>query len=415
MQDLGAGLNYYQRRLRSSPKDVAFTDVKGKPWTFEEVSAAQQRHPLAASQTAAELDTSNLEYLTELMQKGNYLYKFSPFAARSYVGRFADYTDRIFRQAVFVNGLQRGQKEIIAAREGKDAALDYQRARSSQVNRGIGQALMFWSFQSESLRATMDSLWRDPKDIINTYRVLRAEQQRADMEASGSNVDQARILRKRIQGFDKEQNIVAGFAIPALESFGLAAEGMGVVVSAFQDDVSLTKLTKRQTALLLDRASFRPSLRLALELSQQKGLGLREGKFVPANYVSGIPDWAWPTYRAAFNIEMVPVNERRKGKASRYGEQYRFASTGDETAHLLFQQILFAAGLQRRFEDSLRTAGIVTYPSAERIPYPYGEEHSLLEGIIYEAGVQTYLSDYGPERQLGLQKARVRSELQTQK
>ena len=112
---------------------------------------------------------------------------------------------------------------------------------------------------------------------------------------------------------------------------------------------------------------------------------------------------------------MVPVNERRKGKASRYGEQYRFASTGDETAHLLFQQILFAAGLQRRFEDSLRTSGIVTYPSAERIPYPYGEEHSLLEGIIYEAGVQTYLSDYGPERQLGLQKARVRSELQTQK
>ena len=413
--DVAVGLSYYSRKIRSSPDDLAFTDVKGKPWTFADVEAAQGRHPLAASQTAAELDTSNLQFLLDLMKKGSYLYKFSPLSARSYVGRFADYTDRMFRQATFVNGLQRGLTEAAAAREGKDVLFDYQQARSVEANRVIGQAVYFWSFQSESLRAMFDALWRDPKQIINTYRVLRSEQQRADMVASGGNSDQARVFRKQIQGFDKQQNVVAGFPIPALESFGMAAEGVSAVLAPLlYDDVSISQSVMRQSDILLDRTSFRPIIALSLKLLKKKGLGMREGQFVPTMYVSGLPDALWPTFRQVFNVKAAEPSERKKGKATRAGAQWRFATVQDETAFLLYQQTLFAVGLQRRAEDALRSAAIQTYPTVKRVPYPYGEEHDLLETIIYEAGAQTYLGYYSPEQQLGLQQARIRSELKTQ-
>ena len=415
IKDLRAGAYYYTQRLRKKPDDIAFVSDKGRPWTFAEVQRAQSRHPLAASQTAAELDTSNLKFLTELMQKGKHLYKLSPLAARSYVGRFADYTDRILRQAVFVSGLQRGLPEAVASREAKDALFNYQRARESQLNRNIGQAIMFWSFQSESLRGMTDALWRDPKQIINAYRLYRKQQERNDQLASGGNNDQARTFRRQITGFDRQNNIVAGFAHPGLESFGMAAEASMMVMAPFLDDVTVADAVMRQTDILTNRASFQPIVNAALRLMQKKGFGLRQGQFVPNNYVSGVPDALWPEYRKVFNIVPAKPEARRTGKASRFGEQWRFESVEDETNHLLFQQGLLLFGLQRRVEDGLRSAGIYTAPGAERVPYPYGEEHNLLETVIYEAGWQTYLSERDPQQQLQLQKARIRSEMKTQR
>ena len=195
----------------------------------------------------------------------------------------------------------------------------------------------------------------------------------------------------------------------------MAAEGVSAVLAPLlYDDVSISQSVMRQSDILLDRTSFRPIIALSLKLLKKKGLGMREGQFVPTMYVSGLPDALWPTFRQVFNVKAAEPSERKKGKASRAGAQWRFATVQDETAFLLYQQTLFAVGLQRRAEDALRSAAIQTYPTVKRVPYPYGEEHDLLETIIYEAGAQTYLGYYSPEQQLGLQQARIRSELKTQ-
>ena len=408
---------YYTKRLSSKPDDVAFSDVKGRPWTYREVDAAQQRHPLAASQTAAELDSSNIQFLMELMDNSpiRKIKSLTPYAARSYVGRFADYTDRLLRQGVFVSGLQRGLTEAQAAREAKDALFDYGRAREGAIDRGIGQMLYFWSFQSESLRAMTDAMWRDPKHIINMYRILRKEQEKNDVLATGGNTDQARVFRRKIKAFDRQESIVAGFAVPALESFGMVAEGMATALAPIMyEDVSLTESLLRQKDIVINRASFRPLLKIGLQWYNKKGFGSREGQFVPNPYVAGVPDRFWPEYRKIFNIVPALPDERRTGKASRFGEQWRFATVNDESFHMMMQQVLFVAGMQRRLEDVLKTSAIVTKPG-QTIPYPYGEEHSLLEAIIYESGSVTFLTYRPPEQRLGLMRALGRREIETRR
>lgn len=87
---------------------------------------------------------------------------------------------------------------------------------------------------------------------------------------------------------------MGGFTIPALESFGLLAEGFGNVASVAVGDASFQEALSRQVKILTNRSQFRPLLDgLIAEIEKKDDLSMGKGGFVPNAYVSGMPDFAW--------------------------------------------------------------------------------------------------------------------------
>jgi hypothetical protein len=293
-EDLGMGLYNLSRRLE--PNDVMFTDVNGLSWTKKQIDDLERRYPLAASEAGAELDNSNLRYLMDIVNRkeggfAKLVHGATPLAARNYVARFGDFTDSYFRKLVFRNGIKRGLTPAAAAREAKDALFDYSKARGGEIDRFIGQAIYFWSFQRESFRSVIDAVASGKaSQLLHSYRAMNHLFHDEELKATGSNYDAARLYRYLTTDFEGKKGIAAGFAIPAFESIGVMAEGLSLALYPFQQDIldvsavgeagkkSLNRLVKNFT----ERKPFRPLINIILELvDQTKDEATRKGFYVP--------------------------------------------------------------------------------------------------------------------------------------
>lgn len=403
---------------RGSGKETMFVDAYGKPWTFDEIAAAEARNPLYASALAAEMDSGNLAYLMEVMKNhGKYYRGWTPFAARNNVARFADFTDSVLRRAVFRNGLKRGLTEAQAAREAKDALFDYAKARESPVNRRIGQALMFWSFQAESIRALADAMARgEVRPVVHAYRAIRKMAQQQGLDAQGSSYDMARVYRYISEDFEDNPSIVGGFTIPALESFGLLAEGFGNVASVAVGDASFQEALSRQVKILTNRSQFRPLLDgLIAEIEKKDDLSMGKGGFVPNAYVSGMPDFAWEELKNRNWIKAVDPLKRRQGKATRDNEQWKFVDHESKAAFEHIQRGMLAIGIKRAIEDNvIKTRAIFAGSEEGMVPYPLSGSGGLWDLILYHAAVKSFLSKQAEDLKIQYKGWQIERSLQQQ-
>ena len=410
-EDLGMGLYNLSRRLK--PDDVMFTDVNGLSWTKKQIDDLERRYPLAASEAGAELDNSNLRYLMDIVNRkeggfAKLVHGATPLAARNYVARFGDFTDSYFRKLVFRNGIRRGLAPAAAAREAKDALFDYSKARGNEIERAWGQVIYFWSFQRESFRSVIDAVASGKANqLLHSYRVMNHLFHDEELKTTGSNFDAARLYRYLTTDFEGKKGIAGGFAVPAFESIGVMAEGLSLALYPFQQDIldvsavgeagkkSLNRLVKNFT----ERKPFRPSINIILELiDQTKDEATRKGFYVPNYVVSGMPDWAWPTFKESFDIVPVPINERRENKASRVDEEgnpqhWRFKNKTAQGNYEIMQAILLGMGIKRTIEDNILKSGAILKAAApgKDEPYPYSASGSLLDLLMFQAAMKTYL------------------------
>ena len=422
VEDIGTNIWWKMAGRGKKGTDTMFTDVKGKPWSYDEMAKLEQENPLAASAAAAEMDTSNLAFLMEVLEqeqkgRGRWIKGWSPHTARNNVARFGDFTDQQLRKMVFRNGIRRGLTVPQAAREAKDSLFDYEMARSKELNRKIGQVLIFWSFPAESFRAMMDAFARgDAKYILHTYRVIKSQTTDEEMAAIGYGPDTSRIYRKLNKSFEGQRGISAGFPAPMLESFSMAADGMQMVLSPMLEDVPITMSLKRQRDILMWRGPFRPFWKLAIDIVKSEDMGQKEGWYVPNPYVAGVPDWAWPQFKDTFNIIAVKPEERRENKATRDGEHWRFRDATSQSTFFAFQTAAFAFGMRRSIEDNLLKAGAEFYEEDVGFqPYPYGEKGSLYDVLMYQSALKTHLTYREPARELEYRRRAVQKELKTRR
>ena len=304
--------------------------------------------------------------------------------------------------------------EAQAAREAKDALFDYAKARESTVNRSIGQALMFWSFQAESLRALADAMARgEVRPVVHAYRAIRKMAQQQGLDAQGSGYDMARVYRYMTEDFEDNPSIVGGFTIPALESFGIIAEGFGSVLSVATGDASFQEALTRQVKILRNRSQLRPLLDgMIAEVEKKNDLSMCSGGFVPNAYVSGMPDFVWEELKNRNWIKAVDPLKRRQGKATRDNEQWKFVDRESKAAFEHIQRGMLAIGIKRAIDDNLiKTRAVFAGSKEGMVPYPFSGAGGLWDLILYHAAVKSFLSHRDPDKQLEYNRKRIERSL----
>ena len=317
--------------------------------------------------------------------------------------KWADETDRAFREAVFVKALQNGDSVDTAANLARRVLLDYG-SMPTQFRQGVLKSALYLSFTFASsaemfkamttangaLRvAAMASYHRDLNRFYGTYysggtRTLEAAFM-TEVNQSDPNADKVMNTYMRSPYLGNLINVgkLIGF-------------GQGIASGRSEDAVQRTKEG-------LADFFYMPALQFAMELdadykkgvSGKQMLQLQTGYFnkgfwtmsPPALLAAIMSDGGDPYYFIdRYDIEVRPMEKRIPGSPEfGGGYQYRFRSTKGHNMYLLDQLILATAGTGRGFNDYFNAAvmaGLIDIPEGTDLSYQGPLQQPLLTPVV---------------------------------
>jgi len=204
--------------------------------------------------------------------------------------------------------------------------------------------------------------------------------------------------------FEGKKGVTGGFGVPAFESMAVMAEGIAFALSLVQPDLrgpAFDRITKS----IIEKKPFTPLINGALEEFRNATEEETKTGFYVNNYiVSGMPDWAWPLFKERYNVVPVPIEKRRKNKASRvdeegYPQHWKFKSRKEQKAYKRDEQFLMMIGVKRFIDDNIYKSTAIykkSIPDGNE-PYPYAAKGGFKELLLFQAAVKTPLGYTNPE------------------
>ena len=313
--------------------------------------------------------------------------------------KWADETDRAFREAIFVKALQNGESVDTAANLARRVMLDYG-SMPTQFRQGALKSALFLSFTYASsaemfkamtttngaLRvAAMASYHRDLNRYYGTYY------------SGGTRTLESVYINEVNQTDPNADKVVNTYMrspyLGNLINVGkLIGFGQGIASGRSEDTVQRTKEG-------LADFFYMPALQFAMELdadykkgvSGKQMLQLQTGYFnkgfwtmsPPALLSAIMSDGGDPYYFIdRYDIEVRPMEKRIPGSPEfGGGYQYRFRSTKGHNMYLLDQLILATAGTSRGFNDYFNAAvmaGLIDIPEGTDLSYQGPLQQPLL-------------------------------------
>ena len=316
--------------------------------------------------------------------------------------RWADETDRAFRESIFVAALQKGEGVDSAAKLAREVMLDYG-VMPPAFRRGFGKMALYMSFTTlstlELLRAFGTSGGALRVAAMTKYH-LDLSRAMGTYYTQGDQTLQALAMRDVTEAYDSDQRIVETYMrspyIGSLMAIGQAT-GFATSIATGRTEDTLTRAKEGISDFLyLPMIDFMREL----DVDYKKGVPakeffkMREGIY-GSQFFSLQPhtmlmfimaDGGNPYYYIdRYDIEVRPLEKRVPGSPTFDGQQYRFRSKAGYNQYLTDQLILGGAGIQRGFNDyynALLRGGYITVPPNTELSYFGKDEAPLLTPMV---------------------------------
>lgn len=296
----------------------------------------------------------------------------------------AQASDMYFRVGVLLDALSEGRAMDEAVELANASLFDYN-AVSSLERSTVARAVWFWSFRRESLRSTATMLLENPNRLRALYQAKKAFEYDTRENVMTKEYMELRPVMKWIEDpATQERYAIVGPAVPMFDAFAelvdysssaalIASDILYIAMGYDADPTSLRTGGTGPSSMprrLKDTVSERVH-RLIMEagaevspfyqaLIEHLGVKIFGGD---ARQMSGYLDPKWmaigamnpewlPGLTSFFNIEPVPITERKPGAGTFQGEQWRVQeSEGNLHAWSVFQYAMMALGVQRTLRD----------------------------------------------------------------
>lgn len=401
---LGAGARMFDWQLAkraASGDTVMFVGKDGRQWTKAALDEAIKKNNIKFSQATFEFGPQIIEDMRTVARVGadgkpiswakGVIDTLTPNLMKSNMWKkLGEQSDVLWRENVFVTALKEGRTQEDAAKLARESMLDY-RAISPEERAIIARWFLFYSFQRQMTKATINAAVTDPRTLQRTIQTQQSMTERAG-EDTGVMSDNylGRLSMYGGKVYDAaKKTMQAGPDVPSIaalqDMFTVAAWAMRAADPTIRDsslqeaaDALVDRGTTPTVGLLLKMGKYQP---------ENKDTGHVEPHLVAALQYSG----AWPAAVEYFHIKPVATESRRggeptfEGSASSSGKQYRFDDQTGYNRWLVWQWLQTEAGAKRTTDDWTKTlilAGLA----------PEGAELKRLKDgnwVLYTFGVQT--------------------------
>lgn len=401
---LGAGARMFDWQLAkraASGDTVMFVGKDGRQWTKAAIEEAVKKNNIAFSQSTFEFGPQIIEDMRTVARVGSdgkpitwakgVIDTLTPNLMKSNMWKkLGEQSDVLWRENVFVTALKEGRTQEDAAKLARESMLDY-RAISPEERAIIARYFLFYAFQRQMTKATLNAAVTDPRTLQRTIQSQQAMTERAGEDTgvmSGNYLGRIGMYGGKVYDAAKK-TMQAGPDVPSIaalqDMFTVAAWAMRAYDPTIRDsalqeaaDALVERGTTPTIGTLLKLGKYQP---------ENKDTGHVEPHLVAALQYSG----AWPAAVNYFHIKPVATESRRggeptfEGSASSSGKQYRFDDQTGYNRWLAWQWLQTEAGAKRTTDDWIKTlilAGIA----------PEGAELKRLKDgnwVLYTMGVQT--------------------------
>jgi len=320
--------------------------------------------------------------------------------------KWADETDRAFREATFIKALQNGESLESASKSAREVFLDYGML-PPEAKQGFLKATLYLSFtyasSAEMLRAMLSKQGvQRVAAMANFHRNLA--RQAGTWYHQGDETAQSLWMEVGVgedekgRDFDYVNTYMRSPYMSNLINMGsLIGFGTGIATGRAEDVVDRAKegLSQAVYIPLLDFVS-------ELDVDYKKGVpakqifrmneGIYGSQFLslqPQNFfMAMMADGADANYFFdRYDIEVRPLDRRVPGSPDFDGYQFRFRSSSGYNTYLFDQLLMAAGGTQRGFNDyynALVLSGAIDVPEGFNLTYqgPQGQP-SLYQGFEY--------------------------------
>lgn len=380
MFDLGATNGTWVRRVAQNPAtadNVAFTSRAGVPYTYKQLDDFMSKNHFGMTQSVNDFGNGFAADVRIALGAGPSgksasLYQKSKDRAlqlwnlegTNYSTAFASYVDTGWRKNVFLAALKSGETPEAALQVARNATLDYGRIPGS-LRTAAARYMTFFSWFAVSNAEAFSLLFR-PKALEAVARVSQAQRTFHRGWGEWDNADdnfKKRIFSIELGEYDDVPAFYTGFVNPSLDPLvnqstlvlslaTLAGRAIGAGPETQGDLLDIATDAGSGFAKSIIEQSFTP------ELGYLKAIGYigeeRKGLVVPWRQI------AWhqaqgPAHFAAWmadnGVVPVPVDERRPGEPTFYGQQYKYKDDKARNRAATLDAIQVFTGVGRMLND----------------------------------------------------------------
>lgn len=367
-------LNFVKDMAKTNPTDIAFTSANGIPYTYKQLDDYMNQNYFGMTNEVFAfgnkfgedvrielgLDHSGTP-ARGLDAKKDAVQRYLNFAGMNQYVRVASSIDTAWRQQAFLAALKSGETVESARAIAKNAVLDYGRIPSS-LKTAASRYMTFFSWFAVSNAEIFSALFR-PAAAANISKMVRAQRELHKGFGEWQYSDDG--MKKRMFSFtigeydDLPVHFVGPenpWAGPLIDQVAIAT-GLASIVTG---GTSPAQGFEAFSNAIVDK-SFTPFLGYLSDIGALGETGALS-KVVPARQVSfhqAMGPEHFAHWLQSNNITTVPIDERRLGEPTFYGQQYMYA---DETARrkAAFWDLVFVvAGLNRAIND-YQQLGLIT-------------------------------------------------------
>jgi hypothetical protein len=309
--------------------------------------------------------------------------------------RWADETDRAFRESIFIAALQKGQSVDSAALLAREVMLDYGKMPPA-FRRGFGKMALYMSFTTLSTLELLKAFTTSG----GALRVAAMSKYHLDLSRAfgtyytqGDQTLQALALREVTDAYDSKNRIVETYMrspyIGSLMAIGQLTGFATSIATGRTEDTSTRFKEGISDFLYLPMIDFMREL----DVDYKKGVPAKElfkmqQGIYGSQFLSMQPhtmmmyimsDGSNPYYYLdRYDIEVRPLERRVPGSPTFDGYQYRFRSNTGYNYYLADQLVLAGAGIQRGFNDyynALVREGVIEAPPNTDLSY-FGKDEA---------------------------------------
>jgi hypothetical protein len=359
--------------------NIAFTSATGIPYTYKQLDDYMSSNYFGMTQSVNDfgnqfaddvriaLGTAPSGKAAGLFQQGkDRMLQLWNINGTNYSTAFAAATDTSWRQNIFLAALKSGETPDAARKVATNATLDYGRI-PGELRTAAARYMTFFSWFAVSNAEVFSALFR-PKAIEAIARTAQAQRtfHRGWGEWDLADDDfKKSIFSVELGEYDDTRAFYTGFVNPSLDPLVNQASllmSMPTLMTSGKDGLGMATDAGVGLAKSFIDQSFTPELGYLQELGLL-GEG-RKGLMVPwrqASWHQAQGPEHFAAWMADNGVTSVPVDERRLGEPTFYGQQYKYKDDAARNRAATLDAIQMFAGVGRMLND-YSSMGLIALP-----------------------------------------------------
>lgn len=362
-------LNWAAVKFGAKADEVVFVSDNGIKWTRRGLEEAIERNNVKFSQVSYEfhdvvidgiMRTAKVDRNLAAVSRRKDVMRWIDPRNKNFWNQFAETTDNYWRKNIFLGALKEGRSELEAAKMAQNVLLDYGAVHKLEKD-FVSRYVLFWAFRRQMLSEVANEVLRGGNRLRQMTAWHAYQHQHSRSWAYDKDYHKSRLYVHMGPTFDRvAQSGVYGPGNPGLEAFNdITNISMWVMNWRQGIEPSVAGLKSG-----IWDTMFTPEIRFLQEMIDY-GPDAKSAGYVPPHQVAALMRFgAWDHFLEFFRdnktgapgIEPMPMDRRRAGDPTFYGQQFRFTSGDIYNRYLLYTAILTRIGIMRTIDDIAKTS-----------------------------------------------------------